>query len=239
MSIINNIIALAKKQVGITEYPPGSNKVKYNTEYYGRVVSGSAYAWCCAFIWWLFKMVGASHLFYGGKKTASCTTLMNYYKKKGQFSQTPRVGSLVFFNWGKGTIAKHIGIIIKINSDGSLKTIEGNTSVSNDSNGGEVMIRTRYMSQILGFAYPYSEGTTTTTGGSSKVSVTVDTVKNGSKGDSVKALQILLNGLGFNCGTADGDAGSKTVAAIKKFQKAKGLTADGVVGKNTWNAILN
>ena len=118
MTIVNKIIALAKKEVGTKENPKGSNNVKYNTHYYGREVYdglwNTEFPWCCTFIWWLFKMVGASHLFYGGGKTASCTTLMNYYKKKGQFSKTPRVGSLVFFNWGKGSTAKHIGIIIKI-----------------------------------------------------------------------------------------------------------------------------
>ena len=97
MEIISKLIQTAKAEIGTKESPSGSNKVKYNTEYYGKVVSGSAYPWCCAFIWWLFNKCGASSLFYGGKKTASCTTLMNYYKSKGQFSTTPKVGSLAFW----------------------------------------------------------------------------------------------------------------------------------------------
>ena len=233
MSAVNDLIAKAKSQVGTKENPSGSNKVKYNTEYYGRAVSGSAYPWCCAFIWWLFKACNASDLFYGGKKTASCTTLMNYYKSKGQFSKTPKVGSLVFFNWGKGTAAKHIGIVTKVNS-GSIVTIEGKTAIGNDSNGGEVMERTRYPSQILGYADPYSKAK----GGSSKVTVSVNMLERGSEGDNVWALQILLNGLGYSCGTVDGDFGSKTDTAVKKFQKAKGLKQDGVVGAKTWSAIL-
>jgi peptidoglycan hydrolase-like protein with peptidoglycan-binding domain len=36
----------------------------------------------------------------------------------------------------------------------------------------------------------------------------------------------------------DGDFGPKTEAAVKKFQKAKGLKQDGIVGVNTWTAIL-
>lgn len=48
------IVAKAKSQVGTKESPAGSNKVKYNTWYYGKEVSGSAYPWCAAFITWLF-----------------------------------------------------------------------------------------------------------------------------------------------------------------------------------------
>ena len=70
------------------------------------------------------------------------------------------------------------------------------------------------------------------------VSVDLPILKKGSKGDSVKALQILLNGLGYNCGTPDGSFGAKTDAAVRAFQKAKGLTVDGSVGKATWTSLL-
>lgn len=52
---VDKIMELARKQIGITEMPPNSNNVKYNTWYYGHSVSGSAYPWCCTFIEWLFK----------------------------------------------------------------------------------------------------------------------------------------------------------------------------------------
>ena len=238
MTIVNNLLIKAKSQIGITENPSGSNKVKYNTAYYGKEVSGPEYPWCCAFIWWLFNECKASPLYYGGKKTASCTTLMNYYKKHGQFSKTPQVGCLVFYNWGKGTTAKHIGIVTEVGS-GYIKAIEGNTAVGNDSNGGKVMERTRYANQILGYAHPYTNIPTTTkeTGGGT-VNITLHTLKSGSKGENVEALQILLNGRGYSCGTADGEFGSKTLTAVKKFQKAEKLTQDGIVGENTWGALL-
>ncbi len=53
----------------------------------------------------------------------------------------------------------------------------------------------------------------------------------GDKGDAVKKLQALLK---IN---ADGDFGPGTKAAVIKVQKAKGLYADGIVGKNTWAAL--
>ena len=65
-------------------------------------------------------------------------------------------------------------------------------------------------------------------------------LKKGSKGSSVKALQILLEGYGFFCGTwgADGDFGSATETALKSFQKAKGLAQNGQAGEQVWRALL-
>ena len=63
------------------------------------------------------------------------------------------------------------------------------------------------------------------------------TLRKGDSGDEVKALQERLNELGYNCGDADGKFGTKTVTAVKAFQKANGLDADGVVGRKTWAAL--
>lgn len=70
------------------------------------------------------------------------------------------------------------------------------------------------------------------------VVTTMQTLRNGNKGTQVKVLQWLLNDLGFNCGNADGIFGGNTLSAVKAFQKAKGLSTDGVVGKNTWAKLL-
>jgi peptidoglycan L-alanyl-D-glutamate endopeptidase CwlK len=61
------------------------------------------------------------------------------------------------------------------------------------------------------------------------------TLKLGSKGESVKTLQSFLKI------TADGIFGPATEKSVKDWQKAYGLTPDGIVGKNTWAAmgILN
>ncbi|QSQ25319.1 peptidoglycan-binding protein [Pyxidicoccus parkwayensis] len=63
------------------------------------------------------------------------------------------------------------------------------------------------------------------------------TLKPGAKGEPVRALQNRLNALGFNAGAADGSFGPKTEAAVKAFQKSRGLTADGVVGPKTWDKL--
>lgn len=70
------------------------------------------------------------------------------------------------------------------------------------------------------------------------VMIELSVLKNKSKGEEVKTLQRLLNTMGHTCGSVDGVIGSKTVASIKAFQKSEGLTADGIVGAKTWDALL-
>ena len=139
---VRAVLYAAASQVGITESPPGSNKVKYNTAYYGREVSGKAYPWCMAFVWWVFREAGFS-LF----KTASCSAFVGQYKTKspGQIVRANyRPGDIVFFDFtGKRTKTEHVGIVESVAADGTLTTIEGNTGTTNDANGGAVMRRSR------------------------------------------------------------------------------------------------
>ncbi len=53
----------------------------------------------------------------------------------------------------------------------------------------------------------------------------------------VKTMQGKLNTAGYNCGTPDGKFGSGTDTAVRKFQRAKGLTVDGKAGKATLTAL--
>lgn len=63
------------------------------------------------------------------------------------------------------------------------------------------------------------------------------TIKKGSKGNITLLIQKRLNSVGFSLST-DGDFGTKTYNAIITFQKNRGLTQDGIVGKNTWTWLL-
>lgn len=62
----------------------------------------------------------------------------------------------------------------------------------------------------------------------------------GASGEAVRKAQNLLIKHGFSCGSsgADGQFGSNTKFAVIAFQKAKGLSADGVIGDKTWAALL-
>ena len=81
-----------------------------------------------------------------------------------------------------------------------------------------------------------SSSSSTSSGSSAKVS-TGSTLRKGSSGSNVKNLQSKLKKLGYYSGTIDGDYGTGTENAVKKFQKAKGLSADGVAGPSTLKAI--
>lgn len=75
------------------------------------------------------------------------------------------------------------------------------------------------------------------------VMVELTQIRNGSRCAEVKTLQRLLNALGYKGSngkvlSVDGIFGANSDYAVKAFQKAKGLAVDGIVGKNTWNALL-
>ena len=72
------------------------------------------------------------------------------------------------------------------------------------------------------------------------VTVELEQLRRGAKGDSVKALQLILIGRGFGCGSAGADSsfGSATEKAVLTYQSKKGLTADGIVGPATWRKLL-
>lgn len=155
------ILALARSQLGVREEPMGSNRVKYNREYYGMEVKGPEYPWCCVFQWWLFRQAGAGELFYGGGKTASCTALYRFYEKRGQRvdKEGIRPGDLVFFvfDGGKSGGMNHVGICERV-EPGYVVTIDGNTG-SDQANGGTVARKRRALKYVGGAARPaYEEG---------------------------------------------------------------------------------
>lgn len=66
------------------------------------------------------------------------------------------------------------------------------------------------------------------------------TLRTGSKGEPVRALQALLILRGQKLATygADGDFGSETEIALRVYQKLKGLTVDGICGSDDWKTLI-
>ena len=62
-------------------------------------------------------------------------------------------------------------------------------------------------------------------------------VRKGARGNITRLIQERLNSVGFHIST-DGIFGSGTEKAVKVFQRNRGLSADGIVGKNTWDWLL-
>ena len=67
------------------------------------------------------------------------------------------------------------------------------------------------------------------------------TVRRGASGNITRLIQEKLISLGYSCGSSgiDGKFGSGTESAVKAFQKARNLSADGIVGQKTWRKLLN
>lgn len=85
----------------------------------------------------------------------------------------------------------------------------------------------------------YNESGSKTSSSSSSSASSGSGLKLGSTGSGVRDLQTDLTTLGYYWADITGNFGEKTEAAVKLFQKASGLTADGVAGTKTLNAIAS
>lgn len=111
--------------------------------------------WCMSFVQWVFAQAGASHLL--PAKTASCGTLMRAAKAVGLWVESGyRPGDVVIYDFPGGAATDHCGIVVTPLTNG-IRSIEGNTAAGNDSNGGEVMERTRPEKYIVGAVRPHYE----------------------------------------------------------------------------------
>lgn len=250
MSSALQVLTIARAEIGVKESPANSNKVKYAKEY-----GMNGQPWCAMFVWWVFKKAGCPELFYGGKKSAYCPTIADYYiaKKQTVAKSKGKPGYIVLFDWNDSGASDHIGIIEKKNADGSYTTIEGNTSVGNDSNGGKVMRRIRYQKDISWICDPkYTEtedvketvsklvvdgewGEATTRASQ----IVFGTIEDGEVSGQLNSCKKYLP----NCNTdswkfvKSSKNGSTLIKAIQKLVGLTGKAVDGKAGKNTVKAM--
>ncbi len=57
------------------------------------------------------------------------------------------------------------------------------------------------------------------------------------RGEAVRYMQLCIDAKGYHC-VADGDFGLRTQDALKKVQRATGISADGICGPQTWKKLL-
>ncbi|MCI8870649.1 MAG: CHAP domain-containing protein [Lawsonibacter sp.] len=143
----DKVLDLARGELGVKESPPGSGRVKYND-----ALGWGNNAWCCAFLWWLFREAGASELFFGGGKTAYCPALLAFHREQAVQGDY-RPGDVVFFNFQGKSSAAHVGLCESW--DGTyITTIDGNTGTGNEAAGGAVLRRKRHRKYIVGAYRP-------------------------------------------------------------------------------------
>lgn len=245
----SEILALAKTYIGVKESPPNSNNVIFNTHYYGREVYdglwGCQFPWCVTFIWDIFRMAGASELFYSGKKTASCFDVLSWGRNAKLMvgRDCGQAGDLVLFDWNTNAQPDHIGFILSQNENGTYETLEGNTSTSSNSNGGEVQVRTRQLSTIMTIIRPkYApEVEPAPTPVKEMTNVELPILRKGDSNKSVHAAMVLMKEKGYYpyaLPTWDNTFGEKMEEGLLKMQKEHGLGADGILGNNSWTFLL-
>ena len=125
----------------------------------------------------------------------------------------------------------------------SLGYLAGTATGSFDAatESGVIAFQNRHTSYSDGVAGPktlqalYSSSAKSTSTPSGIIGVSL---KQGSEGPAVRALQNRLKTLGYYKGTVDGDFGAGTTDAVKAFQQANGLKVDGVAGGGTLNKLF-
>ena len=135
-------------QLGVKESPPESNKVRY-TDWYGMVGP-----WCAMFCTWCYYASGGpgSPSFDRNQARYPYVPYVLSDAQNGRYglsvTNTPKPGDLVLYDWNSpggssGAEYDHIGFFEKWTGSHTFTALEGNTSTSNNSNGGEVMRRNR------------------------------------------------------------------------------------------------
>lgn len=146
---MKKIIEIAEAEIGYTETPANSNKTKY-----GKWFGFDGVAWCAIFVSWCYDKAGypLGNIGYT-KGYAGCQSGVSFFTKTKRITTNPVEGDIVFFDWNGDGRYDHTGIFVKWIDKTTFETIEGNTSLTNQSNGGEVMRRKRKLKNVL-FAHP-------------------------------------------------------------------------------------
>ncbi|MBL7847737.1 MAG: peptidoglycan-binding protein [Cyclobacteriaceae bacterium] len=220
-----SIIDTAAAESGTKESPPNSNRTKY-----GAWFGFDGAPWCAMFVSWVYDMAGHP---LGKVETPRgfkyCPSGYNFWKANNRLTEDPQPGDIVLFDWNGDGTCDHTGIFIRWIEEGkTFASWEGNTSVSNDSDGGEVMTRTRKKSVVKAFV---------NTGlFNDNIAPVPSTLRRGDVGSEVTRIQKMLYDFGYDM-VVDGDFGPGTEAAVKKFQGEHGLMVTGTVDVATEGAI--
>lgn len=116
----------------------------------------------------------------------------------------------------------------------SVPTVNINTSQSTTSKGDDWVRRLQQECNNQGFSKQTVDGIA---GPATLAGCPL--MRKGAQGNITKLLQEKLVSLGYSTNGVDGIFGSGTYSAVREFQKTRGLSADGIVGQNTWRKLLN
>jgi len=230
MATAHQVLAIARDEIGTTESPPDSNVVKYSRWY---PMNGSP--WCAMFVSWVLDQAGIT-----GYKHAYTPTGADRFRQQDRwFTSDPEPGDLVYYDFPPHERIEHVGLVVRENEDGSITTIEGNTSSGDQgsqSNGGGVFRRRRLPNLVVGYGRPPYEG-------SSKPERPEKTFKKkgsfglGDEGSDVRIWQRQLNAVADAGLEVTGEFDQDTLRSTRSFQEEHGLKVDGEIGPLTLAAM--
>lgn len=140
-----DILAIACGELG---YKEGKNKDNKYGKWYGL----NNDAWCMIFCQWVYAKAGIPLPY----KIASCGALLRWYQKNQPecIVDEPQKGCLVIFDLPNTKfVTDHVGLY-EASSGKYITTIDGNTSSTNDANGGYVNRRTRHVKYVHAYIVP-------------------------------------------------------------------------------------
>lgn len=242
-----SVIALAEREVGYIEQG-GADGRSGNITKFGAWFGWNGAPWCAMFL--SYKFAEAGMPITGGQTSrgfASCELWLEWAKRMGTFTRTGRgrfyPGDVAFCQFDSDLAADHVFLITDTKSD-SVLSVEGNTSPTNkgsQNNGGGVYQRERPLSVIIGVWHPPYEQLPAPPAPLAAVSSWPGRYLLLSsphmRGNDVRALQRQMNRWGSKL-AVDGDFGRATSDAVRWWQTAFHLPADGVVGPRTWQTFF-
>lgn len=148
MSYIDDTVAAARKELGVTEVNYSNSGPRVN-QYLASVGLGPGHPWCAAFVHWACDQAKVPESVWDGlANKAYCPAIESWARSKGILQTTPQRGDFMLLQmWDNdGQYSGHIGIVEAVNG-GEIHTLEGNTSPQgsngSDDNGGGVYSRVR------------------------------------------------------------------------------------------------
>lgn len=153
----SKVLEVARGELGVTENPPGSNRVKY-WEVYDPKMQGQP--WCVSFLWWVFQQAGERMAFFGGGKTPSCGVLLRWYREQGLVvdKRDIQIGDILILNFSGAQDTQHCGLVVdKGKLAGTWYTVEGNTTPGEEGSqddGGCVALKMRSVKSVVGVCRP-------------------------------------------------------------------------------------
>ena len=204
----------------------------YSAALYGSKWIGHTVADCSGLFYWAFKQLGGS-IYHGSNSIYD-----RYCSAKGKTTEEIRKamkpGTAVFT--GDASKHGHIGLYV-----GNGKVIEASGTQAGVCTSNLSAGKWTYWGELKDVSYSGENAPVSPSEPADEDFLIFDypTLKKGNKGEYVAVLQqkLIFNGYSLPHYGIDGDFGSETEKAVKAFQKDHGLTADGVVGKKTWEAL--